>query len=286
MKLSTSTNLIAFRPDYVSYFPILDSMKRLKAVGFDAVDLNVSDAGQPFFRLGDDDWKEWMQQVAALSQEVNLPITQSHAPFYNALEPESKKAPLWEQMIPRAIEASGMAKVPWIVMHPGTYPDDAPDFRESKRRNYEYFMPYLELADRFGCGIAIENMPDITQKRFCCKAEELCALVDAFNNPLVGCCWDTGHGMISGDDQYEALTLLGHRVKALHIDDNYGTARDVHLLPYEGLIDWSKVLRALREIGYDHDFAFEHALNPTPHAVMPAQLRYMCALGREMLSNM
>ena len=135
-------------------------------------------------------------------------------------------------------------------------------------------------------GIAIENMPDITQKRFCCKAEELCALVDAFNNPLVGCCWDTGHGMISGDDQYEALTLLGHRVKALHIDDNYGTARDVHLLPYEGLIDWSKVMRALREIGYDHDFAFEHALNPTPHAVMPAQLRYMCALGREMLSNM
>ena len=55
MKLSTSTNLIAFRPDYVSYFPILDSMKRLKTVGFDAVDLNVSDAGQPFFRLGDDD---------------------------------------------------------------------------------------------------------------------------------------------------------------------------------------------------------------------------------------
>lgn len=96
MKLSTSTNLIAFRPDYVSYFPILDSMKRLKAVGFDAVDLNVSDAGQPFFRLGDDDWKEWMQEVAALSQELNLPITQSHAPFYNALEPESKKASLWE----------------------------------------------------------------------------------------------------------------------------------------------------------------------------------------------
>ena len=96
MKLSTSTNLIAFRPDYVSYFPILDSMKRLKAVGFDAVDLNVSDAGQPFFRLGDDDWKEWMRQVAALSQELDLPITQSHAPFYNALEPESKKASAWE----------------------------------------------------------------------------------------------------------------------------------------------------------------------------------------------
>lgn len=134
--------------------------------------------------------------------------------------------------------------------------------------------------------LPLKTCPTSRKSAFAAKAEELCALVDAFNNPLVGCCWDTGHGMISGDDQYEALTLLGHRVKALHIDDNYGTARDVHLLPYEGLIDWSKVMRALREIGYDHDFAFEHALNPTPHAVMPAQLRYMCALGREMLSNM
>ena len=232
MKLSTSTNLIAFRPDYVSYFPILDSMKRLKAVGFDAVDLNVSDAGQPFFRLGDDDWKEWMQEVADLSQELNLPITQSHAPFYNALEPESKKAPLWEQMIPRAIEASGMAKVPWIVMHPGTYPDDAPDFRESKRRNYEYFMPYLELADRFGCGIAIENMADgfSTHRRpggvYCSTHVELCDLVDSFHVSNVGICWDFGHANLMGIDQREALRVMGKRLKATHVADNSGKLDD------------------------------------------------------------
>ena len=75
---------------------------------------------------------------------------------------------------------------------------------------------------------------------------------------------------------------------------DYGGGIDVALIkriPSEagmagGSADAAAVLRALREIGYDHDFAFEHALNPTPHAVMPAQLRYMCALGREMLSNM
>ena len=35
MKLSTSTNLIAFRPDWVSYIRILDSMRQLKKAGFD-----------------------------------------------------------------------------------------------------------------------------------------------------------------------------------------------------------------------------------------------------------
>ena len=144
MRLSTSTNLIAFRPDWVSYIPILESMRRLKAAGFDAVDLNLSDAGKAFFRLADPDWREWMEQVCALSEELRLPVSQSHAPFYNALEPESPRAAVWEPLIARAIEASGMAKVPWVVMHPGTYPDDTVDFRESRRRNYEYFMPYLE----------------------------------------------------------------------------------------------------------------------------------------------
>ena len=52
MRLSTSTNLISFRPDWVSYIPILESMRRLKAIGFDAVDLNISDAGKGFFRPG------------------------------------------------------------------------------------------------------------------------------------------------------------------------------------------------------------------------------------------
>lgn len=290
MKLSTSTNLIAFRPDYVSYFPILDSMKRLKAVGFDAVDLNVSDAGQPFFRLGDDDWKEWMQQVAALSQELNLPITQSHAPFYNALEPESKKAPLWEQMIPRAIEASGMAKVPWIVMHPGTYPDDAPDFRESKRRNYEYFMPYLELADRFGCGIAIENMADgfSTHRRpggvYCSTHVELCDLVDSFHVSNVGICWDFGHANLMGIDQREALRVMGKRLKATHVADNSGKLDD-HILPFQGNVNWRSILPVLSEIGYEGDLTFEihNSTSRLPDHLVDAAAALCEQVGRYLL---
>ena len=143
-----------------------------------------------------------------------------------------------------------------------------------------------ELAAKLGVGLAFENMFDGDQRRFGSTAEDLIAIQDSFHSDLIGVCWDVGHANRMYRDQLKPIRKLGSRIKALHIDDNYGTARDVHLLPYEGLIDWSKVLRALREIGYDHDFAFEHALNPTPHAVMPAQLRYMCALGREMLSNM
>ncbi len=263
MKLSTSTNLIAFRPDWVSYVPILDSMKRLKKVGFDAIDLNISDAGKPFFRLGDNDWREWMEDVINLSRELNLPITQSHAPFYNALIPENPKAELWEKMIKRAIEASGMAGVPWIVMHPGTYPDDSYEFKESKRRNYEYFMPYLELASKYGCGIAIENMADNIVKTYlrpstvyCSRHVELVDLVDSFHTDNVGICWDFGHANLMGLDQREALRYMGKRLKATHVADNSGY-NDDHIMPFQGTIDWRGIVPVLTEIGYEGDFTYE-----------------------------
>lgn len=263
MRLSTSTNLIAFRPDWVSYVPTLDSMRRLKKVGFDAVDLNISDAGKSFFRLADDDWRSWVDEVIALSKEIDLPITQSHAPFYNAIEPESPKAAVWEPLIKRAIEASGKAGSPWIVMHPGTYPGDSYEFKESKRRNYEYFMPYLEMADKYGCGIAIENMADNFLKTFlrpstvyCSRHVELVDLVDSFHADNVGICWDFGHAHLMGLDQREALRYMGKRLKATHVADNSGY-NDDHIMPFQGTIDWRNILPVLSEIGYEGDLTYE-----------------------------
>ena len=295
MRLSTSTNLISFRPDWVSYIPILESMRRLKAIGFDAVDLNISDAGKNFFRLADDDWKEWMEEVVALSEELQLPISQSHTPFYNALIPENERAKVWEPMIERAIIASGMAKVPWIVMHPGTYPDDHVDFRESKRRNYEYFMPKLELADKVGCGIAIENMADdygsgrSAHRRplgtYCSTHVDLCELVDSLNVPNVGICWDFGHAHLNTIDQPAALREIGKRLIALHVDDNHGMT-DEHLAPYFGTIEWAPIMRALNDIGYDGDFTYEifRFHYGLPHELQPLSLEYTYKIAEYMLS--
>lgn len=263
MNLSTSTNLIAFRPDWVSYIPILESMKRLKSIGFDAVDLNISDAGKNFFRLADDDWIDWIAQIKDLSQEIDLPITQAHAPFYNAIEPESSKAAIWEPLIKRAIEAAGILQIPWIVMHPGTYPDDTYDFKESKRRNYDYFMPYLEEAAKYGIGIAIENMADDIRRTYlrpsavyCSTHVELVDLVDSFQVDNVGICWDFGHAHLMGLDQREALRYIGERLKATHVADNSGM-RDDHIMPFQGTIDWRRILSVLGEIGYRGDLTYE-----------------------------
>lgn len=293
MKLSTSTNLIAYRPDWVSFIPILESMKRLKAVGFDAADLNLTDAGKSFFSIAKDDWREWAERVAALSEALKLPLTQSHPPFYNALIPENEKAAVWEPMIKRAIEVSGMTGVRWAVMHPGTYPDDTADFKESKRRNYEYFMPYLELAERVGCGIAIENMADDVRApghrrpncSYCATYVELCDLVDSLRAPNAGICWDFGHANLMGIDQRQALRVMGKRLKATHVADNSGI-RDDHILPLMGTIDWRSILPVLAEIGYTGDLTFEihNATSRLPDFLVDDMAAMCEKTGRYLLS--
>ena len=82
------------------------------------------------------------------------------------------------------------------------------------------------------------------------------ALIDACNDPGVGACWDFGHGNFIFQDQREQLRLLGKRLKATHVDDNYGKA-DEHMFPFHGSVDWHAVIPVLVEIGYEGDFTFE-----------------------------
>lgn len=292
MRLSTSTNLFAYRPDRAAFIPILESMKRIKAAGFDAVDLNLCDVTRPYYLLAREDWRDWVARVAEASASLSLPITQSHTPFYNQLDPGFDRREEYESMIRRSIEASGMLGVPWIVMHAGSFPGDDPSFSESRRRGYEYFMPLLELAARYGSGIAIENLHDAPScdrarpgKVFTAGFVELCQLVDSLKAPNAGVCWDFGHAHLMGADQPNALRYVGRRLKATHVADNSGYFDD-HILPFQGKIDWRHVLPVLSEIGYAGDLTYEihNTTCRLPDSLLGVAGRFCADTGRYLLA--
>ncbi len=262
----------------------------IKAAGFDGLDWSLWEfclRGSKGFEgfMNASDWERTVYSLREAGDAAGIPCKQTHcvsvnADIYRKLDHEQLRI-----MEKRCLSASSILGAEWTVIHPFSLTEG--DRAESIRFFAEYLKPLQELAHRLKVGIAVENMilRSDAPHRFCSSAEELMELVDTMNDPLVGCCWDTGHANISREDQYASLTMLGHRVKALHIDDNYGTDIDLHLLPYEGKINWDDVIKALFEIGYHHDFAFEHALNPTPAQVMPLQLRYMRCLGETMINH-
>jgi sugar phosphate isomerase/epimerase len=155
----------------------------------------------------------------------------------------------------------------------------------------------MDDAAKYGVGICVENTWPILTSHPLWRTEELIAFVDSLgDSDLVGICWDTGHGNLTGNghnyqrnanpefaaygNQYENITKIGKRLRALHIDDNNGLDDD-HIVPGGGTIAWDDVIRALDDIGYEHSFTFEahHTVMRFPNECKDAAARFLHDVG-------
>ena len=74
--------------------------------------------------------------------------------------------------------------------------------------------------------------------------------------------------------QEEAIRLLGERIKCTHIHNNFGE-NDPHLPPDAGNIEWAKVMKAFKDIGYEGPLTLEtHCLYPQDDQLLRDFARY------------
>ncbi|MDL2229021.1 sugar phosphate isomerase/epimerase [Treponema sp. OttesenSCG-928-L16] len=297
MMISTTTGSWRERPDK-TYIPIIQSIPKIAAAGFDAVDisfchailLNIFKGG---IEINHPDWERRVEEIQETLRTNKVRANQSHAPFYNVLNTSIEDIDFKEEMVRRSIISSGRLGVKWVVMHAGTIPD-SPSAKESLKANMEYFKPHLELAAKHNTGIAIENLFDFVgdqssmgARRFSGGLDELLELVDclAKDFPNVGVCWDFGHANEMAVNQENALRLVGKRLKALHVNDNNGI-RDDHTIPFAGLINWHSIMKVLKEIAYGGDFTYEiHRFTlRMPEELIDEALRFAVSVARYLVS--
>lgn len=292
MKLSTTTLFYGPRPDG-SVAPIMDSIRRIHKAGFWDVDLNFAWTRRRQTELYFDDWKDWIKQCRELLEELGMTVSQSHAPFYNVIDPSYPYREEEEEMVRRSILAAAELGAGIIVIHGGSVPYRA-DYKKNKIENMEYFKPHLELAAKHGVTIAIENLFDendlqkrVRVPRYLADPEDLIDLVDSLHVSYdnVGIVWDFGHANLMNWDQPECLEMIGKRLIATHVQDNYGVVDD-HLLPYLGNVEWEPIMKTLKKIGYEGAFAYEtHKMTDRlPDPMVDAMLRYSFELGNYLLS--
>lgn len=253
MKLSTSLNVFASKNETYE-----NKIKRAYECGFECLDLNVTDYmnGDTFYSSAN--WRENMKKIKEYADSLGVKFTQSHAFCFCLPEPEDS-----DYQIKKSIEASAIAGVPWVVLHP--WQTDLNNKSDILQKNIEIIGEYAEYAKKFGTGIAVENMArriywfgeEQANKAFW-SADDLIYVVDALNEKYgnVGVCWDTGHANLSMKSQYGDILKLGKRLKTLHIADNDGQYDD-HTAPFMGYIDWKEIIRALSDIGYEGTFNYE-----------------------------
>jgi sugar phosphate isomerase/epimerase len=257
MRVATSTNIISTRRDRPRV-PMIEFIPFLAQHGYSVLDLNLCEIMNPGSALRTDKWRSYVDQLKQYRTDLNLTYNQAHAPYHKqlySLSNEEKENLTFE--INRSLEIAGELEIPYIVLHAIS---DAYGFsqKEHIEINMRWLEPFVENASSYGTYILLENL--FTRlgepEAFTTNVQDLVALIDAFNSPYVGACYDFGHAHLTEYDHVENLKYLGKRLLALHVADNHGK-EDEHLLPFYGTVPWEVCMKALKRINYRGDFTYE-----------------------------
>lgn len=105
----------------------------------------------------------------------------------------------------------------------------------------------LGHAEEVGVLLLVEPEPDLLIE----NTEQFLELAERVDSPMFGLNFDIGHFYCVGEDLPGAVRRLQSFTRHYHIEDIAASRVHEHLVPGEGAIDFSAVLSAIQETGYD-----------------------------------
>lgn len=225
--------------------------------GFDAYDLSMFSMVKMDWQKGElvstehafngANYLKEARELKKIAQDNGIFCNQAHAPF-----PVNTK--VVRDLLCRALELSAEVGAKVCVIHP--------DNNKTAQENALMYKELLPFAKSVGVKIATENMWNwhgaYASKAACSHHLNFKEHIDAVSDDYFGACLDIGHAEMKGlnTSASEMIKTLGDSLIALHIHDN-DLHNDLHLLPRKGEINFSAIIRALKEIDYKGEFTLE-----------------------------
>jgi sugar phosphate isomerase/epimerase len=124
------------------------------------------------------------------------------------------------------------------------------------QRNWADYVEVMRrccvICEAAGVRYALEPHP----YRLMRNAASMSRLLDQVDSPALGMNFDPSHLFPMGELSEMVVYEIGDRIFHTHFSDNDGTS-NAHWRPGKGKINWQAVLRALKEVGYDHVISIE-----------------------------
>ena len=214
-------------------------ISKIKELGFEATFSSCYDSIEAHVALAD------------LLYKYGIDYETVHAPYKNIND-------IWlegdagEEMLSRltsCVDKCSAAGVPIAVTHlsSGLTPPPITDIGRAR------FTRLVEHAQKKNVIIAFEN-----QRRF---ANFSWALETFSPEDSVGFCWDCGHEACATRGK-EFMPIFGERIVCTHIHDNSGIFNeDMHLIPFDGNINFNRFAEHIRNSGYKGSLMLEVIAN-------------------------
>ena len=224
-----------------------DFFKNCKDAGISHVEISLSD--ELSRKLNYNEIKKW-------AQKYGIVLWSFHLPFWPFSEIDISKPELAEKTIEYLkgyIDKASQIGIDKFVIHASGEPigeNERPLRMETAKKS---LATLAEFADARGAKIAVENLPRTCLGRNSSDIKELLSA-----HPSLVSCFDTNH--LLKQDFCEYLDEVGDTIITLHVSD-YDFKDERHWLPYEGKIDWQKMLEKLKEQNYSGVWLYEIDLN-------------------------
>ena len=284
MLLSTNTARM------LQYVPANELVDMIRTAGFTAMDFSFFDEKW----YSEEQEENFFSELRKYAESVDMRFNQAHAPIHSSYpDEEQTKSRFWD--IVRAIRRAALLGAKAIVVHPvqHLHYSDAGVPERLFEMNMDFYGKLIPYCQEYGIQVAVENMwqyhpwPKITHST-CSTPQEINRYLDTLNSPWITGCLDVGHASLVGLSPDEFVLAMGsNRLGALHVHDVSKT-EDSHTIPYQGVIDWPKLMQALRKIGYQGDLTFEPDgfINKTPPELYPDALRLLARTGNLLMKEM
>ena len=121
---------------------------------------------------------------------------------------------------------------------------------ELNMENYEMFLEPLyiiaEKCKEAGMIVCIETILNAT---------DLIIVMNKLNNDNIKAVFDTGNRVAFGHNLHDDIILLGNKIEHVHIKDK--NAENENVVLGTGLVNFSKVFKALKKINFNKSYTFE-----------------------------
>lgn len=179
----------------------------------------------------------------------NIPFVHLYSKQTNSFWSKGEKNKALVKNIIEQIELCAKYKIPVAVLH-ATLGD--PEIMALPPSSFalECMNNILRTAKQCNVKIALENLDSLSKEHFT-------YFLNNISSPNLGLCYDAGHHNLYFPD-FDILSKYGDKLWAIHLHDNlmdwqYGHdySRDLHLLPFDGKIDYEAICKKIAQTNYN-----------------------------------
>lgn len=207
---------------------------------------SINNAGfrNVFIQWYDEKWDYGQEQQVQICKKLGFNIIFAHLGYQNinSIWEEGIEGDKLIQRYQEDIKNCKQNGIPMVVMHL-TSKKQAPMYSEIGLKRIRKITEY---AKELNIKVAFENTKIKGYLEY---------VLENIKDENVGICFDSGHYHVHFDDEFN-FEFFKDRIFAVHLHDN-DKSDDLHLLPFDGTIDWKQVIIKLKECNYNGPITME-----------------------------